>query len=656
MFDLLRFSLEDVVHCGGAWQRAAAPTRSFEEAATAIVQRLYQDFSSDEGRPFMLVRLFATQSLGSLPPDLASFARNLAGGRPLSPEQKCLVLMASAGDRPEWNNRKASVAHQAIPLESGRLSTDFPMISQLLAQLGAIISAPSGRIMLERSQHTYNVFYVQHAAGSPHVVDQDEFVRPFGVRSVIGFGGGLPSGESFAVVAFSRVEIPPQVAELFRYLALNAKLALLPFDSASYFQEGAAAPTPTVHDILASLSAQGATAADLLRTCVTIAADWLERSRMLAELSGELASVLHTEGALEVFRKFILARVADGVRVELEGGPVTRLVEAGGNTVVVPQLEESTTPELREALIGAKCAVAVPLKTRGQRFGAVALQWAAWRAFEPMFITYIEQLVNRFGITLDNARLFAETMSEREHAQEEAAFAERLVAIVSHDLRNPLTVIRLAGRALAGKPPSPDDLAAARLIVRSCERMTRLIGQLLDFARLHRGMKLPMKYEAAHLHEIAGRIVDEARQGVAGADIALEVAGSDNLICDIVGVESIFANLIHNALQHGAKGVITVSIRETDPQLFAIDVHNPGPPIPEEVQATMFEAFRRRAPAGAPANKSLGLGLYITREILRVHGGTIRVTSPDGDGTTFAILLPRSPPEYAETRETPTLH
>jgi signal transduction histidine kinase len=405
-----------------------------------------------------------------------------------------------------------------------------------------------------------------------------------------------------------------------------------------------------VHDILTSLSVQGATAADLLRTCVMIAADWLERSRVLAELSGELASMLHPEGAAEVFLRFLLTRVADGVRIELEGGPVTQLVQHG-NTVVLSQLDRANHGELVEALDGAKCAVAVPLQTRGQLFGAVALHWASDRAFEAMEITYFEQLVHRFGIALDNARLFAATVAERQHAEDEAAFAERLVAIVSHDLRNPLTVIRLASRALARKPLSRADLEAAELIARSSERMKRLIGQLLDFARLHRGMSLPMKFESAHLHEIAKRMVEEAQRGVPGSRIALDLDGRDEILCDVVGVEAILSNLLNNAIQHGAEGPIQVRIAETDAGVFAIDVHNAGPAIPDDVQATMFEAFHRGAAAGDPHTKSLGLGLYITREIVKAHGGAVRVVSPDGDGTTFSVLLPRQPPLPAEPLE-----
>jgi hypothetical protein len=127
-----------------------------------------------------------------------------------------------------------------------------------------------------------------------------------------GFGGALPSGEAFAVVAFSRVEIPPNVAELFRYLALNAKLALLPFSAVSYFEEGTTTTLPTVHDSLVTLSIQGATAADLLRTYVTLAADWLDRSRQLAELSGQLGSVLDEDRART--RPMVAAPVQRGGR------------------------------------------------------------------------------------------------------------------------------------------------------------------------------------------------------------------------------------------------------------------------------------------------------------------------------------------------------
>jgi sigma-B regulation protein RsbU (phosphoserine phosphatase) len=285
------------------------------------------------------------------------------------------------------------------------------------------------------------------------------------------------------------------------------------------------------------------------------------------------------------------------------------------------------------------------------------MHWAVERVCEPRFVTYLEELVNRFAMALDNVRLFAAATSERQHAREEAAFAERMVAIVSHDLRNPLTAIRLASRVIASKALAPEHQPPAQLIVRSSERMMRLIGQLLNFARLHRGMSLPMTFESAHLHQIANRIVDEVRHASPGADIRIVLVGRDDLTCDIVGVEAILSNLLYNAIQHGTKGPITISVREGSAENIEIDVHNVGPAIPDDVQATMFEAFRQGAATGSSAAaKGVGLGLYITREVLRAHGGTINVHSPDRNGTTFSVSLPRYPRVRAELEEPVVRH
>jgi signal transduction histidine kinase len=197
-----------------------------------------------------------------------------------------------------------------------------------------------------------------------------------------------------------------------------------------------------------------------------------------------------------------------------------------------------------------------------------------------------------------------------------------------------------------------DQLGIVQQIVRCSERMMRLIGQLLDFSRLHRGMGLPMKFESAHLHPIAHRIVEEVRHSSPGTDIELDAAGHDELSCDIVGIEEVLSNLLYNAVQHGAAGRITITIREVGTEQITIYVHNLGPAIPEDVQASMFEAFRSRARPGAPATKSLGLGLYIAQEIVRAHGGSISVRSPDHNGTSFTVLLPRTPPSEYVTATT----
>jgi len=143
----------------------------------------------------------------------------------------CLTLLATAGEEPAWNDRRASVAHRALPLTSAESIARSPMISQLIRQLGVEIGTlltPS-EMIVDNTQHSFNVFHVPDAVGSPHIPAQQQFVIPYGVQSVLGFGGLLPPGELFATILFTRTRVPREVAERFKTLALNVKVALLPF-------------------------------------------------------------------------------------------------------------------------------------------------------------------------------------------------------------------------------------------------------------------------------------------------------------------------------------------------------------------------------------------------------------------------------------------
>ena len=105
------------------------------------------------------------------------------------------------------------------------------MISQLIRQIGLNISTvlrPDPALMLDPAKATYNVFYVPEANGSPYIVAQEDFVRRYGIASVVGFGGLAGSGELLATILFSKVRIPPEVAELFKIIGLNARIAMLP--------------------------------------------------------------------------------------------------------------------------------------------------------------------------------------------------------------------------------------------------------------------------------------------------------------------------------------------------------------------------------------------------------------------------------------------
>jgi len=240
MYNFTRFSLKEMTECGTTLRKLGMGVVSLEAVANKLVDYFYNHFlDPDTNQPALaLVRCFKTHAYGELPPDLQQIANRSLGTVPPQPTLKCLTLLATAGDRPEWNDRRQSTGHQVIPLVSEQMVTQAPMISQLIQQLGLTINdviAPSPDVIMNLHERTYNVFHIPEAIGSPHIPAQAEFVQPFQIRSVLGFGSVLPSGNFTAMILFSKLPIRRETAELFKPLALNTKMAMLPFDQGELF-------------------------------------------------------------------------------------------------------------------------------------------------------------------------------------------------------------------------------------------------------------------------------------------------------------------------------------------------------------------------------------------------------------------------------------
>ncbi|HEY8141053.1 MAG TPA: PAS domain-containing sensor histidine kinase [Kofleriaceae bacterium] len=213
---------------------------------------------------------------------------------------------------------------------------------------------------------------------------------------------------------------------------------------------------------------------------------------------------------------------------------------------------------------------------------------------------------------------------------------ERFIAILGHDLRTPLAAIA-SGAELLQHAALPAPLArAVERIGRSANRMDAMIQDVLDFARGRFGNGIPVRRVPCDLERIATEEVEEMRQAYPGRDIRIEASGDLAGICDASRMEQLLSNLIGNALQHGADPVVVGARSEGDEIVLA--VHNQGPPIPDGLQALLFEPF---VEGTASASGGLGLGLYIASEIVRAHGGSIAVSSSEGLGTRFEIRLPR---------------
>lgn len=225
-----RFRVDDLgAVCDGV-RAAAVGAASIEAAAGCIVDWLHVAFTDAEGAPaFALTRLYKSFALADLDAELQEAATGAAES--LAPATRCLTLLATRGIEPAWNDRHRSAHHRAIPLVSPAVVAGLPMVNGLLTQLGVdvdVVTTPGTRLAGSLHHRTYDVFFVPDARGSALIPAQDDFVIPYGVRSVIGFGGLLVSGDLFAVLGFATVVVPPAVPPLFRTVSLAVKTALVP--------------------------------------------------------------------------------------------------------------------------------------------------------------------------------------------------------------------------------------------------------------------------------------------------------------------------------------------------------------------------------------------------------------------------------------------
>jgi signal transduction histidine kinase len=222
------------------------------------------------------------------------------------------------------------------------------------------------------------------------------------------------------------------------------------------------------------------------------------------------------------------------------------------------------------------------------------------------------------------------------------------LAILSHDLRNPLNAITLsakvARRDSAGNH-SNDPLLSS--IVSSADAMAQLVDDLLDFAQSGLGGAIPVRPARFEIDALCSQVVDELRRGHPGRII--RYSGPENLSVtwDPGRIRQVISNLLGNAIQHGsADSPVDLELSVVDGSV-QIKVCNQGPPIPPGQLHWIFDPLKRGATAESdvvPASgRSVGLGLYIARAIVMAHNGTISVISTAAEGTCFTVRVPFSP-------------
>lgn len=221
---------------------------------------------------------------------------------------------------------------------------------------------------------------------------------------------------------------------------------------------------------------------------------------------------------------------------------------------------------------------------------------------------------------------------------------EQFLAILGHDLRNPLAAIT-AGATILTKSESLDDKQArvASRIVNSAGRMTRMVGYLLDLARTRLGASIPISPKRMDLTPVCQQVIAELEAVHPDRQLRFESKGDLSGEWDGDRLTQVISNLVANALQYGESPVSVVARAHGDE--VVLQVHNDGQPISESALRNIFEPMVRQPTQNGDKNATgLGLGLYIAREVVTAHDGTIGVTSTEKEGTTFTVQIPRRPP------------
>ena len=233
--------------------------------------------------------------------------------------------------------------------------------------------------------------------------------------------------------------------------------------------------------------------------------------------------------------------------------------------------------------------------------------------------------------------------AREERMEEEAAFRERFIGVLGHDLRNPLSAISLSARAMAHYGAlSQMQRELGLRIEASAARMKKMISDILDLTRARRSGGIPLCLAPASLPGVCRQVVEELTVAYPGRHVSYAHEGSGDGVWDAERLAQVVSNLVGNALEHGSEKM-PVSVRSYPRgEWLVLEVHNPGSPIPAHRLAKLFEPFQPPCVSSEPKRrKGLGLGLYIVRELVHAHGGCVAVRSAREDGTTFTVLLPQ---------------
>jgi signal transduction histidine kinase len=403
-------------------------------------------------------------------------------------------------------------------------------------------------------------------------------------------------------------------------------------------------------------------------------------ARFLAGASSTLATLVDYESTLQKVARLAVPGFADWVSVDMldENGDLRRVAVAHvdpskvelahelyrryppdptepqgvwnivrtGDSELIPEITDEvisalvTDPERARIVreLGLRSYMGIPLAVRGRVLGAITFIGAeSGRRYDASDLTVAEDLSHRAAVAIDNARLYME-LRQADRRKDE------FLAVLAHELRNPLAPIRNAIHVLKLAGARGEIVEQAQQMAeRQIQHMTRLVDDLLDVSRIMRG-KVELRREPVDLATVISRAVETARPTIDAEGHELTISLPDEPVwveADVVRLAQIVSNLLNNSAKYTPNGGRISLTAAREGQYAVVRVRDTGIGIPPEMLPRIFDMFMQVEPTSARSKIGLGIGLTLVKNLVGLHGGTVEAHSAGaGEGSEFIVRLP----------------
>ena len=301
-----------------------------------------------------------------------------------------------------------------------------------------------------------------------------------------------------------------------------------------------------------------------------------------------------------------------------------------------PRYRDHHTPRLYN--IQSYISVPIVLKS-GEYFGNLcAIDPRPVKLSEPRTLALFTLLAELIALQLENDRTRSVEQTALLDAHAAGELREQFIAILGHDLRNPLAAISACAEVLQRKSPTEETSRLGQRIAANARRMSALIRDVVDFARGRLGGGFGVQIEAeAGMGQALNDVLAEIQDSHPTREVRGDVHVPTVVWCDRGRVQQLASNLLANAVAHGSPHGPVRLTAAIEAQTLVLSVKNQGEPVPADRLPTLFEPFTRH---GTSQGEGLGLGLVICAQIVKAHGGSLTVDSTRAEGTTLTARLP----------------